>query len=98
MALTSGTSAVGHHGWVFVYYRGPRILVTSHHVESGGVRYLVRDLEHITRVVDRRRNPRWMELRAIHHGRETVLFRSRDQREFGQVRRAVIRAVEAHRW
>ncbi|GIF17603.1 hypothetical protein BJ973_009432 [Actinoplanes tereljensis] len=49
-------------------------------------------------LLDSRRNPRWMELRATHRGQQTVLFRSRDQREFEQVRRAVIRAIEANRW
>ncbi|MFI7544673.1 DUF6232 family protein [Actinoplanes sp. NPDC049599] len=49
-------------------------------------------------LLDGRRNPRWMVLRAIHHGHLVTLFTSREHDEFEQVRRAVIRAVEAHRW
>ncbi|GIM90242.1 DUF6232 family protein [Paractinoplanes toevensis] len=148
MALNSGTSAASHSGWV-VFYRGSRILVTSHHIDViNGGRYLVRDLSQVTRVhsyqypastvallagavelvlglvltmyfgvaamfgvavvdaaglaaailLDHRRNPRWMELRATCRGRRIVLFRSRNQREFEQVRRAVIRAIETHHW
>ncbi|MEV4515139.1 DUF6232 family protein [Dactylosporangium sp. NPDC049525] len=47
-------------------------------------------------LVDHRRNPRWMALLAFHHGQEITLFSSRDQQEFGKVRRAVLRAVEAN--
>lgn len=47
-------------------------------------------------LVDGRRNPRWMALVGVHRGREITLFSTRDQREFGKVRRAVIRAVEAN--
>jgi hypothetical protein len=46
---------------------------------------------------DDRRNPRLMELTAMHCRTSLVLFRSVDKTEFEQVRRAVIRAVEAHR-
>jgi hypothetical protein len=48
-------------------------------------------------LVDGRRNPRWMALRAVCGGRKITLFSSRNQREFEQVRRALIRAVEANR-
>jgi Family of unknown function (DUF6232) len=48
-------------------------------------------------LLDGRRNPRWMALRGVHAGRVVTLFSTRDQREFGQVKRAVIRAVEANR-
>jgi hypothetical protein len=48
-------------------------------------------------MVDSRRNPRWMALQAVHFGEEITLFQSCDQQEFEQVRRAVIRAVEANR-
>ena len=44
---------------------------------------------------DSRRNPRRMELTAWYQGRRVVLFVSTDQRVFGQVRRAVVRAAEA---
>ena len=46
-------------------------------------------------LVDHRRNPRWMELTAWHRGRRVVLFATADRRRFGQVRRAVMRALEA---
>jgi hypothetical protein len=48
-------------------------------------------------LVDDRRNPRWMALRAVHDGQPITLFQSRDRQEFEQVRRAVIRAVEDNR-
>ncbi|WP_199510681.1 DUF6232 family protein [Nucisporomicrobium flavum] len=48
-------------------------------------------------LVDNRRNPRWMELTAWYEGRLVVLFASDDQRIFGQVHRAVVRAIEANR-
>jgi hypothetical protein len=40
------------------------------------------------------RRPRW-ELRAAHHGREICLLSTTDERTFGQVRRGLLRAVEA---
>jgi hypothetical protein len=42
-----------------------------------------------------RRWPPQYELLAHHRGREVTLFTTRDEREFGQVSRAVQRAVEA---
>lgn len=48
-------------------------------------------------LIDDRRNPRRMELVAWHEGRRVVLFTSNDQRVFEQVRRAVVRALEADR-
>ena len=47
--------------------------------------------------IDDYRNPRHMELTAEHRGRRVVLFTSDNQRVFEQVRRAVVRAVEANR-
>ncbi|HEX9999717.1 MAG TPA: DUF6232 family protein [Actinoplanes sp.] len=46
---------------------------------------------------DGRRNPCLMELTAVHRQTPVVLFSSADKTEFGQVRRAVNRAVEANR-
>ncbi|MBL7260379.1 DUF6232 family protein [Paractinoplanes lichenicola] len=46
--------------------------------------------------IDDYRNPRNMELTALHRGRRVVLFTSDNQRVFEQVRRAVVRAVEAN--
>ena len=48
-------------------------------------------------LLDGRRNPRWMAIRAEHRGRVVTLFSSRHRQEFGHVKRAVIRAVEANR-
>jgi ABC-type protease/lipase transport system fused ATPase/permease subunit len=77
-------------GFVLAAYVGMAALLGVTVLDAAGVAGAV--------LLDSRRNPRWMELRAVHRGREVVLFRGRDQREFEQVRRAVIRAVEAHRW
>ncbi|MEV4507487.1 DUF6232 family protein [Dactylosporangium sp. NPDC049525] len=146
MAINTGVSGADQDRWFIVYYPGPGIVVTNRFIETGNCRYLLRDLESITRisvnahhalimalifgaielalaaplaaaygsgmlacvgfatafglvaalVADSRRNPHWMALRAVHHGREITLFSSRDQDEFGKVRRAVIRAVEAN--
>lgn len=46
---------------------------------------------------DDRRNPRLMELSVVHRRTPMVLFSSADKTEFEQVRRAVVRAVEASR-
>jgi hypothetical protein len=48
-------------------------------------------------LIDGRRNPRWMALRCTYAGAEITLFKSRDQRIFEAMCRAVIRAVEATR-
>jgi Family of unknown function (DUF6232) len=48
-------------------------------------------------LVDGRRNPQWMALRGIHRGQAITLFSTRNTQEFEQVRRAMIRAVEANR-
>ncbi|UQU65720.1 DUF6232 family protein [Couchioplanes caeruleus] len=48
-------------------------------------------------LVDNRRNPRWMELTALYEGRLVVLFSTDNHRVFGQVHRAVVRALEANR-
>jgi hypothetical protein len=47
--------------------------------------------------IDDLRNPRRMQLVAWHDGRRVVLFESTNERVFGQVRRAVLRALEAGR-
>jgi hypothetical protein len=48
-------------------------------------------------LIDYRRNPQQMELTAWHKGRRVLLFASDDHRVFEQVRRAVVRALEANR-
>lgn len=49
----------------------------------------------VVAIVSSRRWPPRRELQARYRGRETVLFTTHDEREFGQVTRAVRRAVEA---
>lgn len=51
----------------------------------------------IALILDERRSRRWATLEAISGDRRVILHRSRNAREFQQVRRAVIRAVEANR-
>jgi hypothetical protein len=48
-------------------------------------------------LLDARQNPRGLELRAYYRYREVRLFHTRDKIAFEQVRRALIRAIEAHR-
>jgi hypothetical protein len=48
----------------------------------------------VVAIVSARRWPPRMELQANYRGRELVLFSSHDEREFGQVSRALRRAVE----
>jgi hypothetical protein len=48
-------------------------------------------------LLDARRNPRRLELRAYCRDREVCLFRTRDKIAFERVRRALIRAIEADR-
>ena len=50
MALTTGTSADGH-GQEIIYYRGPRIIVTSRFIENAASRYPVRELDDFRRVL-----------------------------------------------
>lgn len=48
-------------------------------------------------ITDSRKNPRFMTIEANRCGRPVVLFRTQDKQKFGQVRRALIRAVEENR-
>jgi hypothetical protein len=49
----------------------------------------------VVAIVSARRWPPRLDLQARYRGRELVLFTSHDEREFGQVSRALRRAVEA---
>lgn len=49
----------------------------------------------VVAIVSSRRWPARFELQANYRGRELVLFTSRNEREFGQVSRALRRAVES---
>jgi hypothetical protein len=57
-------------------------------VAAGGVGIAV--------AIDSRNNPAWMVLMAEHRGRVVTLYSTADRLEFGKVRRAVLRAVEAN--
>lgn len=57
-------------------------------VAAGGVGIAV--------TIDSRNSPAWMVLVAEHRGRLVTLYSTTDQRKFGQVHRAVLRAVEAN--
>jgi hypothetical protein len=48
-------------------------------------------------LADARRNPRWLTIDADYRGRRITLLSTCDKREFGQVRRALIRALEDNR-
>jgi hypothetical protein len=48
-------------------------------------------------VLGERRGSQWATLEATSGSQRVILYRSRNTREFQQVRRAVIRAVEANR-
>lgn len=48
-------------------------------------------------LVDARRNPRWLDIRARYRGQLVLIYRSRDARAYEAVRFALIRALEANR-
>jgi hypothetical protein len=83
-----------------IYFRGPTVLITDQALEVGGpshYRFAIIDLYDIHVVRGRwRLGGREQELRASYHGYVVRLFSSRDERLFGQVRRALLRATEAH--
>ena len=88
---------------MIVYYQGRAALVTHEVFETAWPypqRFLVADLRdvQVTRCkADRRyfRNrPTW-ELRATYHGYQVELFSTNDETTFGQVKRALVRALEA---
>lgn len=71
----------------FAAVAGSGLMVVAGLLAAGGVAVGV--------LVDTRRNPRWMALRAVYNGREVELFQTTHRREFQRVRLAVIRAMEA---
>jgi len=83
-----------------IYYRGPTVLITDRTLEVGGPsrhRYAITELYDIHVVRGGWRfGGRVYELRAGYRGYLVRLFTSRDSRVFGQVRRALLRATEAH--
>jgi hypothetical protein len=77
------------------FYRRPGTRITTQVFEFAGQRYPVADLGEIRRVVlnSRLRN-RLFELWAQFDGRTVRLFYCHNEREFGQVCRALVRARE----
>jgi hypothetical protein len=78
-----------------VLYQGDGIIVTTAFVESGGHRFLVRELSDIERVEHGGLlQSRLYELWAWFRDQRVRLFRCYDAQEFGQVCRALTRARE----
>jgi len=84
-----------------VYYRGPWVLITDKEFLSlspSVQAFTLRDLVQPQVVIngDRHRGRRRSyEVHAIYYGRWVCLFRTTDLRLFGQIKRALIRALEA---
>jgi hypothetical protein len=78
-----------------VLFRGAGITVTTAFIESAGRRYPLAQLRAFRRVEHASwLQPRMYELWARFRGELVQLFRSRDEQEFGQVCRALVRARE----
>lgn len=80
------------------FYRSPDILVTSDHfsvLRPRPVRFRIRDLRdaYIVRHGSPSLRPQ-LEIRAGYGANDVRLFITTDSRTFGQVRRALIRALE----
>jgi hypothetical protein len=82
---------------MITFYRARDIVITAEAIESfdGSTRRLS-ELHGIGRLVTREgwRRRRIYELRAVHRGREIVLYRTADRIVYGQVTRALVRALE----
>src|SRR5687768_7795133 len=50
MAINIDVSAAERDRWLYVYYRGPEIVVTNRYIENAGGRYVVRELHSISRI------------------------------------------------
>jgi hypothetical protein len=85
----------GRRRQTVVHYRSAEITITDDFVEVRGVRLAINDLRGVVRYT--RRNPRWMTIEALHRGDPVTLYSTRDETEFGRVRRALIRAIERDR-
>jgi hypothetical protein len=81
-----------------VFYNQRGVAVNDQWLIVHGKRFAIGDLVHLSRA----RGPRFSgrgwsgdyQLWADHQGQPTLLFRTVDGQEFGQVSRALIRAVE----
>jgi Family of unknown function (DUF6232) len=91
----SGDKSVGRRP--VMHYPGPGVVVTSDYVDYVGGRVAIADLTRVVRRVDNPRHPRRMTIEAESRGQRIQLFSTRDPREFGQVCRALTRAIEDFR-
>lgn len=77
-----------------VYFRGPQALITHREfirISPPAQAYALRDLLHPHVVIARNSH----EVHAFYQGRRVCLFRTTDLRLFGQIKRALVRALEA---
>lgn len=88
LALALGSVEVGLSAGLAVAYGSPVV---------AAVGLIAAAATAVALVLGERRSSRWATLEATSGERRVVLYRSRNGREFQQVRRAVIRAVEANR-
>jgi hypothetical protein len=83
---------------MLVFYRGPEARITDEAFESITTqqRYLIHELKYVHQVRGSswRTRTRPQELRAIHKGQLVCLYRTTNRRTFGQVSRALLRALE----
>ena len=82
------------------YYRSSAARITRDRFEVRGHSrhtFAIRDLDRVFVVLPERRF-RWQrpyQLWAVYHGRLVLLFHTTDRVVFGQVRRALLRAIES---
>ena len=86
---------------MIVFYRSQELLISRDAFMPlfSPDRFDLADLHHIQAVVSypvhRPRRPRW-QLLAEHHGTTICLYSTTEERTFGQVKRALVRALEAN--
>jgi hypothetical protein len=91
-----GSTLAGVVGAVEISIAAPIVVTTgSMTITVAGIGAAVLAMAAV--LIDARRNPRRMEIRAGHRGRDVALFRTHDRLEFDRVRWALIRAVELNR-
>jgi len=79
-----------------IYYPMRRgVTVTARYLRVNHKTFAIRDLARVGRL--RGRRPWTWQLWAYHQGMPTLLLVSRNETEFNQVCRALLRAIEAHR-
>jgi hypothetical protein len=90
----------GEEDGMTTFYRGPAAWITHDRFEVHGrvpQVFAIREMGKVFVVLPARHRP-WQqqyELWAMYHGRLVILFHTTDGREFGQVRRALLRAIES---